>query len=98
MRQAVAQIATRDRHHQAQVRQHHLLGGAQVILFAQVAGQLDLFFVGQHGQAVHCRDIRVDIAQAAGKTQRECIGLGRHECSLCRRSFHGFSLFLPETV
>jgi hypothetical protein len=34
VRQAVAQVAARDRHHQAQVRQHQLLRGVQVVLSA----------------------------------------------------------------
>jgi hypothetical protein len=91
VRQAIAQVAARDRHHQAQVRQHQLLRGVQVVRFPQALGQRDLFLVGQHRQAVDRRNIRVDIAEIASETQSQRTTAGE-PMRIVRTSF----IFLVE--
>ncbi|MNT43514.1 hypothetical protein D3C72_1799910 [compost metagenome] len=92
MRQAIAQIAAGNRDHQAQVRQHQLLRGGQVIFFTQAFRQRNFFVVGQHGQAVHGRNIGVNIAQIASETEAQRITFGRNQCGRCGHHSHVFSL------
>jgi ABC-type sulfate/molybdate transport systems ATPase subunit len=80
-----------DRYHQAQMRQHQLLGGAQIIFFTQARSQRHFFFVGQHGQTVHGRNVGVDIAQVAGETEAQCITLARNQCGRCGHRSHVYS-------
>jgi len=74
LRQAIAQVLARHRHHQAQVRQHQPAGGLDVVVVAQLAGVLLFFFEGEHGQAVDGRDVGVKIAQ--GRHHGPRVGRG----------------------
>ncbi len=51
--QAVAGIAARDVHHEAQVRQHQLLGRIEIVFADESARQVLLFLLGQHWNAVN---------------------------------------------
>jgi len=78
--QAVAQILARHRHHQAQVREHQLAGGFEVVVGFELAGGLLLFLKGEHGHAVDRRDVGVQVAERGhdrpGVAQRDGCGGG----------------------
>ena len=66
-RQAVAAIAARDVHDEAQVRQHQLARRVEVVVAAQPARERLFFLAGQHRNAAHGVDVRVEAADRAGE-------------------------------
>ncbi len=91
MRQAITEVAARNRHDQAQVRQHQRLRGGEVVIVAQAARQRHFFLVTQHRQTIDGRNIRIDIAQGAGKAQRQRVTRG-DQCARRESCIHKFSL------
>ncbi len=85
-RQAVAGIAFRDVHHEAQVRHDQFTGSLEVPLFAETAGQRLLVFLAEDGNVADCLDIRTEVAHGAGQIQIV------HRCRDC--CAHGFR-YLP---
>ena len=57
--QAIAAVAARDMHDEAQVRHDESTGRLQMILFMQPQGQLMLFFGSKHSDTVHRLNIAV---------------------------------------
>ena len=76
-RQAVAAVAARDVHDEAQVRQHELARGVEVVVVAQAARQGLLFLAGQHRDAAHGVDVGVEAADRAGENEFERIASGK---------------------
>jgi hypothetical protein len=91
VRQAVAEVAARNRHHQAQVREHEFLRGVEIVRIPQPLRQRDFFLVGQHRQAVHRGNIRVDVTEIAGEAESQGTIAGWNQCGLC-----GHHIFLVE--
>ena len=83
MGQAIAQVLARHGHHQTQVREHQLSSGLEVVVVAQLAGKLLLLLQRQHGQAVRCRDVRIDVAQWGHHRPRVHDGEGSSMCQIC---------------
>ena len=71
--QAVAGIAARDVHDEAQVRQHQLLGRIEIVVPNESAcAKILLFLLGQHGNAVNRTHIRLKASDRTG--DREVVG------------------------
>ena len=62
MRQAITEIATGNRNHQTQMREHQLAGGVDVAFIAQTAGKGLFFCFGQQGHAIRRLNIGFDAA------------------------------------
>ena len=80
VRQAVTQVLARHRHHQAQVREHQLARGFEVVVGFELASGLLLFFEGEHRHAVDRRNVGVEVAERGhdrpGVAQRDGCGGG----------------------
>jgi hypothetical protein len=92
VREPVAEIATCDRHDQAQVRQHHFLRRIQVIVLLQAPSQRHFFIMRQHRQAVHGRDVCIDIAEIAGEAEFQPAIAGRNQSHIWGCHRHVFFL------
>jgi len=57
VRQAVAQVLARHRHHQPQVRHHQPPGGLEVVVLLQALRVVVLFLGGEQRQAVDGADV-----------------------------------------
>ncbi len=72
VRQTVAQVLARDGDDQAQVRQHQLAGGIEVVVAPEGAGVFLFLLEREQGQPVHGRDVSVEIAQRRHHRPRVC--------------------------
>ena len=71
MRQAVAEIAAGDRYDHAQVRDHELPRGVEVLLVAKLAAKPQFLVRGEERKAVHGLDVVVQTSDGRGDGQRE---------------------------
>ena len=76
-RQAIAAVATRDMHDEAQVRQHELARGVEVVIVAQAAREGLFILAGEHGDAAHGVDIGVEAADRSDKNGVEWVTSGK---------------------
>ena len=83
LRQPVAQVLAADGDDQAQVRQHELLRGVEVVVAGQPAAELDLLLGGEQRKAVHRLDVVIQAAQR-GRGREGQRGSG-HGVRLLRR-------------
>ena len=63
MRQAVAEVAARDRDHQPQMRDHELARRFQIVLIAEAQREPLLLFQREHREAVDGLDISLEAAR-----------------------------------
>src|SRR6185312_573338 len=67
--QAVAGITARDVHHETQVRHHQLARRIEVFLVAVAVREIPFFLDGQHRNAMHRADVRIETTDYAGNGQ-----------------------------
>ena len=68
-RQAVTGIPFRHVNNEAKVCQHHAARSFQLTVFTVTAGQIALFFQGQHRNLVDLLDVRIQAAGSGGDHQ-----------------------------
>ena len=76
-RQAIATVAARDVDDEAQVRQHELARGVEVVVAAQPAREGLFVLAAQHRDAADGVDIGVEAADRAGKNGVEWVTSGK---------------------
>ena len=79
--QAVTEIAARDVHHEAQVRQHEIARRVEVLVLAEAAGEREFRVAIQHRDRRDALDVRLEAADRGGQDEggvRECESLAIH--------------------
>jgi hypothetical protein len=90
LRQAVAEVLARDGNHQAQVRQHQATGAGEVAAVAQLARSLGFLGLRQQRNAVHGRNVGVEVADRRHHRPRVANGQrGRRRQGQGSSSSHG---------
>ena len=81
-RQTIATVATRDMDDEAQVRQHELARGVEVVIAAQPARESLFILAGKHRDSAYGVDIGVEAADRSDKNGVEWVtsgeGVGGH--------------------
>ena len=80
-RQAIAHVAARDVHDEAQVREHQRVRSLEVLPIAETAGERELVLAAQHRDRRHALDISLEAAERAGEGEggvRESESLACH--------------------
>ena len=96
LRQAIAQVLARDGHHQAQMRHDEATCCVEVVVVPQLAGVFGFLLGGEHGHAVDCRDVGVEIAERGNSRHcRPVGGKGEVMGSGGRNSLFGHRSFTP---
>ena len=77
-RQAIAHVAARDVHDEAQVREHEVARRVEVLVFVESTGEGEFLLAAEHRNRRYALDISLEASERAGQDERrvgECESL-----------------------